>query len=80
MFTNFQNKAVGFGMGTLVSIAQKKKCFQRGSLTQGTIDHMEWNANTRGEHLLGISTFHLEIKLPPHSRYGTGKKRLRTYS
>ena len=43
MFTNFQNKALGFGMGTLVSIAQKKKkkCFQRGSLTQGPIDHME---------------------------------------
>ena len=25
VFTKFQNKAVGFGMGTLVSIAQKKK-------------------------------------------------------
>ena len=28
MFTNFQNKAVGFGMGTLVSIAQKKNVFR----------------------------------------------------
>ena len=47
MFTNFQNKAMGFGVGTLVSSAQKRGCFQRGSLTQGPRDHMERNANTR---------------------------------
>ena len=40
MFTNFQNKAMGFGVRTLVS-----KCFQRGSLTQGPRDNMERNAN-----------------------------------
>ena len=34
MFTNFQNKAIGFDVGTLVSSAQKK-CFQRRSLLQG---------------------------------------------
>ena len=46
MFTNFQNKAMGFGVGTLVS-----KFFQTESLTQGPRDHMERNANTSGKTL-----------------------------
>ena len=53
MFTNFQNKAMGFGVGTLVSSAQKRGCFQRGSLTQGPRDHMERSANTREKTLVG---------------------------
>ena len=56
----FQNKAMGFGVGTLVSSAPKK-CFQRGSLTQVARDHMERNANTREKTLVG------SIYIPPRN-------------
>ena len=76
MFTKFQNKAVGFGMGTLVSIAQKKKkkMFSERISHTRTYRSYGMKCKYKGKHLLGISTFHLEIKLPPYSRYGTGKQ------
>ena len=40
MFTNFQNKAMSFGVGTLVSVAEKK-CFQIQHLMQGSRDHIK---------------------------------------
>ena len=40
MFTNFQNKVMSFGVGTLVSSAEKK-CFQIQHLMQGSRDHIK---------------------------------------
>ena len=50
MFTNFQNKAMGFGVETLVL---RQDIFRRGSLTQGPINQMERKANAREKRLVG---------------------------
>ena len=72
MFTNFRNKAVDFGVGTIVSSAQKNVF--RNDLSRKDLEII-WNEmQIKGKkHLLGISTFHLEMKSPPYSRYGTEK-------
>ena len=59
MFTNFRNKAMGFGVETLVSRAQI--FFWETTLTQGPKDHMEQNANTREKTLVG------NIYIPPRN-------------
>ena len=65
---------MGFGVGTLVSSAQKRGCFQRGSLTQGPRDQMERNANTREKNTCWEYQHSAwKLKSPTHSRYGTGK-------
>ena len=63
MFTKFQNKAMGFGVGTLVSSAQKNVF--RDSLSQKGLEII-WNEmQIQGKKTLKlqISTFHLEMKI-----------------
>ena len=50
MFTNFQNKAMGFGVGTQVSSAQKNVF--REDLSHKDLENMERNANTREKTLV----------------------------
>ena len=50
MFTNFQNKAMGFGVGTLVSSAQKNVF--REDLSHKDLENMERNANPREKTLV----------------------------
>ena len=56
MFENYQNKAMGFGVGTLVSSAQKN------ALKDLEIIRNEMQIQGQ-KHSLGISTYHLEMKI-----------------
>ena len=73
MFTNFQNKAMGFGVGTLVSSAQKNVF--REDLSHKDLE-MIWNEiQIQGEKNTCRKYLHStwKWKSPPISRYGTRK-------
>ena len=56
MFENCQNKAMGFGVGTLVSSTQKN--------AQKDLEIIRNEMQIQGKkHSLGISTYHLEMKI-----------------
>ena len=63
VFTNFQNKAMGIGVGALASSTQKNVF--RDDLSRKDLEIIWINEmQTQGEkRLLDISTFHLEIKI-----------------
>ena len=56
MFENCQNKAMGFGVGTLISSAQKNA--QKDLEIISNEMQIQWK-----KHSLGISTYHLEMKI-----------------
>ena len=63
VFTNFQNKTMGFGVGALASSTQKNVF--RDDLSRKDLEIIWINEmQTQGEkRLLDISTFHLEMKI-----------------
>ena len=62
MFTNLQNKAMRFGVGTLVSSVQK--FVFREDLSHKDLEIILNEMQIQGKkHLFGISTFHLEMKI-----------------
>ena len=54
MFTNFQNKAMGFGVGTLVSSTQKM--FSEQSLMQGPTNIEKMSETNSNFHVTWCAT------------------------